>query len=116
MWNAMARGKSNLRSVWLQVVAELGQGNITEQYIKQDGFHVDGLCEGDAITINPSHQTVDTVIHEILHRVYPTRTERSIRRTTTILRKTLTDDEVQWIYAEYQKRKRTVQRPRRADV
>ena len=112
----MPRGKPDLRSLWLRVVAELGSGGITEQYIADDHQHVDGLCEGQQITINPSHQTVDTVIHEILHRMFPTRTERSIRRTTSMLRKTLTDDEVQAFYDIYQKRKRTTRTARRTDL
>ena len=107
---------ATLRAVWLRVVAELGAANIVERYIEADGQHVDGLCEGDKITVAPHHQTVDTVIHELLHRLYPDRSERSIRRTTTQLRRVITDDEVQSFYDEYNRRKTRNRTPYRADL
>jgi len=105
------------RALWLRVVAELGAAPVTEAYIstkKQDEY-IDGLCEGGDVIINPAHQTVDTVIHELLHRIYPQRSERSIRRSVTMLRQSLSDDEVQAFYAEYLRRRRKGQ-PRSADL
>jgi len=105
------------RALWLRVVAELGAAPVIEAYISaaEDDEYIDGLCEGGDVVINPAHQTVDTVIHELLHRIYPHRTERSIRRSVTILRRSLDDAEVIAFYAEYKRRRRTG-RPRSADL
>ena len=107
---------ATLRALWLRVVAELGAAEIIERYIQATDLHVDGLCEGGKITVAPMHQTVDTVIHELLHQLYPDRTERSIRRTTTLLRRVITDDEVQSFYDEYNRRKTRNRTPYRADL
>ena len=100
------RGEKN-KALFFRLVAELGAAPITEAFIKSKTETIDGLCEGGSITIAPHNHIVDTVIHELLHRVFPMRSERSIRRTTSLLLKQLTDDEVQYFYDEYQRRKRT---------
>lgn len=90
----------------LRVLAELGAGKIREAYIPSEPEHyVDGKTEGSAITINPVPEVVDTIIHEVLHRLYPRWSERYIKNRTTYLMKRMTDEEVQLIYDEYQKRK-----------
>ena len=103
------------RKLWLRIVAELGAADITEAIIEDDDAFVDGICEGGKITVNPVHATVDTIIHELLHRIYPTRSERSIRRSCSILRRGLSDEEVQLFYELYKSRRR-IGRPRRTDV
>ena len=103
------------RALWLRLWAELGAAPITEAYLVAKDAQVDGVCVGRDIVINPSHQTVDTVVHELLHRMFPTRSERSIRRTVTTLRNILSDDEIQLFSAEYLRRKKPG-RPRRADL
>jgi len=109
------RGESN-KKLWLRLRSELKAAEITEAYVSANDVYVDGLCHADgSVVINPQHQTVDTVIHELLHRIYPERSERSVRRTTTILRKTLTDKEVQEFYEEY-RRRRKKGKPRSADL
>lgn len=102
----MARGGTH-NALFFRLVAELGAAPITEAFITSETELIDGLCEGGSITIAPHNHIVDTVIHELLHRLYPMRSERSIRRTTSQLRKTLTDEEVQFFYDEYQRRKKT---------
>jgi hypothetical protein len=108
--------KSSNKKLWLSLWAELGAAPITEAYLSSDDTYVEGLCDSDgSVTVNPAHSTIDTVIHELLHRMYPERSERSIRRTTSMLRETLSDSEVQLFYEEY-KRRRKHGRPRKADV
>tara|TARA_R100001086_G_scaffold70468_1_gene33680 strand:+ start:618 stop:965 length:348 start_codon:yes stop_codon:yes gene_type:complete len=108
--------KSVNKKLWLSLWAELGAAPITEAFLSSDDTYVEGLCDIDgSVTVNPAHNTVDTVIHELLHRMYPERSERSVRRTTSMLRKTLSDNEVQLFYEEY-KRRRKHGRPRKADV
>lgn len=102
----MVRGEHHKR-LWKLVCKELTRTPMTEAYLSSDDSYVYGMCEDESITIAPHHHVVDTVIHELLHRIYPERSERSVRRTTTMLRKTLTDEEVQWFYDEYQRRKQT---------
>ena len=110
----MALGAKN-KHLWSRLCVELGAAPITEAYLSSEYEYVDGLCDKGSITIAPHNHIVDTVIHELLHRIYPERSERSIRRTTSLLRKQLTDDEVQWFYDEYQRRKH-IGKPRDADV
>jgi hypothetical protein len=108
--------KSLNEKLWLSLWAELGAAPITEAFLSSDDTYVEGLCGTDgSVTVNPAHNTVDTVIHELLHRMYPERSERSVRRTTSMLRKTLSDSEVQLFYEEY-KRRRKHGRPRKADI
>lgn len=90
-----------LGKVW----AEIGAGRITEAFIKDGRSLTDGYFNGNGhITVNPQHQIVDTVIHECLHRAFPNWTEGYVRRTTTYLRRRMSDEEVQAMYSEYQKR------------
>lgn len=90
----------------VRVCTELGRGHITEarivdaNYLQCDGFTAGGPGIRH-ITINPIHETVDTLIHELLHRLYPSWTERYVRNRTGRLRRTLTDAEIQAIYDEY---------------
>ena len=94
----------------VKVWAELGAGNITEAFLKDKHAFTDGFTNGKHITVNPAHQTCDTVIHEILHRLYPEWSERYVRRTTTWLRRRMTDDETLAFYNEYQSRVKKTKR------
>ena len=97
-----------LGTVW----AELGSGRITEAFIAHRDSFVDGHYNGHGhITVNPVHQTIDTLIHEILHRAFPAWSETYVRRTTTYLRKRMSDEELQAMYAEYTKRAKKRKRP-----
>ena len=102
------RGDSNKR-LWMRLCVELGAAPITEAYIQAtDTDFIEGFCETrtGSITIAPHTNVVNTLIHELLHRMYPTRSEKSIRRSTTLLMQTLTDQEIKWFYDEYQVRKK----------
>jgi hypothetical protein len=108
---AKSRGRDPLL---LRVCAEIGAGRITEGYIHDPGFYTDGITEGQHITINPMHQTVDTLLHECIHRLEPGWSERYVRNRTKYLRNRMTDAETQAIYAEYQKRVTRRKRAKRA--
>lgn len=103
-----ARDFALLGRVW----AEIGAGRITEAFIRDGRLMTDGYYSNGHITVNPAHQTVDTVIHEILHRLHPQWSEPYIRRTTTYLRRRMSDEEVQAMYSEFQKRARKRKSPR----
>jgi len=51
-------------------------------------------------------EVVDTIIHELLHRLYPHWSERYIKNRTSYLMKRMTDEEVQLLYDEYQRRRK----------
>jgi hypothetical protein len=103
--------KFESRPLLLRVIAELGRGRVFEGYVQDRKDFVDGVCDGQEITINPLHQTIDTVLHECLHRAYPDWSETYVRNRTTFLRRRMTDEEAQEVYRIYQslvkKRKRT---------
>ena len=77
-----------------RIWAELGAGHITEAFIAGDKREmVHGSLTGNHITINPAYATVDTIIHECLHRLFPTWTERGVRKVTTRLKHRLSEEE-----------------------
>jgi hypothetical protein len=99
----------------VRVWAELGAGHITEDLslrssVKHERLH--GLQEGRHVWVNPSHATVDTVVHELLHRMNPTWSESYVRRTTTFLVTRMTDEEIRAFYDEYQRRAHRRKRPK----
>lgn len=102
-------------SLLVRVCAELGAGRISESYIVDTpGVQCDGFMDDSSrhITINPQHQTIDTVIHEILHRLHPAWPETYVRNRTAYLRNRMNDAEVQAFYSEYEKRVKRRKRPR----
>lgn len=90
-----------------RVWAELGSGKITEAFLPSDPDHfVEGYISGNHITVNPAPSVVDSAIHEILHRLHPSWSESYVRRTTSLIMRRMTDEEVAAFYAEFQKRAR----------
>lgn len=96
----------------IEVLAELGAGRISEDYIRAENRHdkIHGLTEGQHITINPMHDVVDTVVHECLHRARPEMSELAVRRRTAKFMRQLTDAEIQAVYDVYQRVARKVKR------
>ncbi len=96
-----ARDMVLLGRVW----AELGSGRIDEAYLPSTARHfVEGQIVGQRITVNPAPSVVDSAIHEILHRLQPSWSESYVRRTTTLIMRRMTDEEVAAFYDEYTKR------------
>lgn len=91
-----------MRALYEQILGELERGRITERYIVVPGLKVEGLTDPDgAITINPAHGIVDTVVHELLHRLHPEWSERYVRRTTSLIVNQLTDDDIEGFWRAY---------------
>lgn len=89
----------------LRVMARIGDASFKEEYIpRESGRDIYGLQLGNEITVNPLPHVVDTVIHEILHALFPAYSEQAIRSLTGKLCKRLSNDEIQTIYEEYRKR------------
>jgi hypothetical protein len=95
-----------------RVFAEVGSGRITQAFIKDGRNLTDGFYNGNGhIYINEDHQTADTVIHEVLHRMHPQWTENYVRRTTSYLRRRMSDEEIIALVGEYRKRAKKRKRP-----
>lgn len=109
----MPRKPGPTPSLLLRVMAALGDGGITEAWISDPGYMTDGVCDSRRghITINPMHQTVDSVLHELTHRLHPEWPEAYVRGRVTWLRHRMTDEQVQTIYQEYEARKRRRRSP-----
>lgn len=91
----------------VKVWAALGDGGITEDPgLKSDirGERLHGYCEGRHIWVNPTWSVIDTVIHELLHRMYPGWSEEYVRNRTSYLVNRMTDEEAGAFYEEYVKR------------
>ncbi len=100
----------------VRVWAELGAGGITEDIgLCSDvpGERLHGVKCGRHIWINPLWGTVDTLVHELLHRLHPEWSENYVRRTTSYLMGRMTDAEALAFYDEYQKRAKKPKRTRR---
>lgn len=85
----------------VQVCTELGRGDIKEKWLGEDDQFVHGQLNGHRVEVNPGVDVVDTLVHELLHRLYPDWSERYVRNRTTFLMRRLTDAELQMLYAEY---------------
>ena len=90
----------------VRVLTEFGAGHIREAYIDDDDsnyWHGKASDEGHII-INPAPAIVDTVIHEILHRLYPAWPERVVAQKTSWLMNRMSHQEVKAMYREYAQR------------
>lgn len=96
----------------VRVLTEIGSGRITEVYMQHDKYFVDGESEGQAIRINPAPSVVDTLIHEVLHRLEPQWKEAYVRRTTSWLLRRMSDEQVEELYTQYQRIAKKVKRRR----
>uniref|UniRef100_A0A6M3J6X0 Uncharacterized protein n=1 Tax=viral metagenome TaxID=1070528 RepID=A0A6M3J6X0_9ZZZZ len=101
----------------VRVCVELGRGRIREDWIIDGKQFVDGYIEGGTITVNPVPATVDTVIHEILHRLNPEWKEPYVRNRTTYIMRRMSDGEIRAFYDEYRaavtRQRRNLRRRRR---
>lgn len=97
--------------LFASVLLELQAGWIKEEFMPRSSTYrfVHGECtrQGE-IRVNPVHVILDTLIHELLHRLHPKWSESYVRRTTTYLRRRMNDDEAKQLYAEYQRQKEGV--------
>lgn len=58
-----------------------------------------GHLSGDTVTVNPAYDIADTIIHEMLHRIYPEWDEAQVLTATGNIMDILTDAEVGEIVA-----------------
>lgn len=83
----------------LEIAAAVGAGRIRIEPIRSEGCFIHGVTEGDGrITINPAIDVVDTLVHECLHRLRPTWSERAVKAKTTRLMRQLSDQEIEKLF------------------
>lgn len=90
----------------LRIMARLGELKFKEEYLPETkGMYTAGMWSSEGvITVNPMPHVVDTIIHECLHELDPTATEKQIQRKTKRIRLQLSEEEIQTIYAEYKRK------------
>ena len=89
--------------------AAIGGPRVYEGFLKDDkGKHLHGLCdyERDAIFVNVKYSVVDSVVHELLHRKFPRRSERRIQQDTDAILASMTPADIAWWYRRFQVIKR----------
>lgn len=88
-----------------EIEEEFARGKIYEATLVDPIRHVEGLCDHatQTITINPKVSIVDSLIHELLHRRYPTWTEQRVRKETARLLGALTSEDLQAWYLKYRR-------------
>lgn len=64
---------------------ELQRGKVYECSLRDPKWHLDGLSEGKCVYIDPRPAILETLVHELLHRLKPTWSEMAVRRHTSRL-------------------------------
>ncbi len=101
----MAKSSKASERTLIEIMTEMGRTPIREAYIEDKNNFIEGELDGKVITVNPVHALVDTIIHEVMHKLHPLWSEKSVRNRTTWLIRRLSDSEQIQIYREYMKRK-----------
>lgn len=90
---------------------ELAKGRVVEARLRDQTLsaHLDGLCDfgSGTIYIDPRTAIVSTLIHELIHRRWPSWGEARVWKEEQRLIANMTPDEIQRWYRKYQKAKRT---------
>lgn len=61
---------------------EFGRGGVRLADLVNPHAHIDGFCDfgSKRVYVNPKPSTVETLLHELLHRKYPRWSERRVDR------------------------------------
>jgi hypothetical protein len=95
---------------------EFGRGKIIEAAVHAPDEHVDGLTKfPDYIYINPAPAIVETLLHELIHRRWPSWSERRVDRQAGQLLACMNNNDVAKWYRAYQKHKRARKRAVQAE-
>jgi hypothetical protein len=91
---------------------ELQRGRVHEADLRDPGYHLDGLCDGSRVYVNPAPAVVESLLHELMHRRFPRWGERRVLMESRRMVAYLTEQELRGWYRQYQavavKRKRPV--------
>lgn len=81
---------------------ELKRGGIHEADLRDDKYHLDGLCDGRKVYVNPAPSIVESLLHELLHRRHPTWGERRVLAESRRVLAKMTEREVRKWYRAFQ--------------
>lgn len=99
-----------------ELTHEFDRGFIYEAtLVTDDGAHLEGMCnhENQHITINPKVSIVATLLHELIHRRYPSWSERRVRQAERrAMRQLSQHDVLTW----HQRYRRAVRKRRPVDA
>lgn len=96
----------------IEVIAAIGAGRMELGPIHDDTEFVDGYAEPNGkVRINPAPAVVDTVLHEMLHRMRPAWSERAVRSKATRLMRSLSDPEIDRLHDVILSKARFTRRP-----
>ena len=93
---------------------ELCEGQqIAEAYINGDKAkeRVYGISEGRKVVVNPAHSVLDTLIHELTHRVRKRWGEKRVLRETALIIETMDDKTIRKWHRQYERVKVARKRP-----
>ncbi len=96
---------------------ELLNGRIVEARLIAEAEHVDGLYEHGSRTIyiDPRTAIVSTLLHELIHRRYPSWSETRVAREERRLISQMTSADVSRWYRKYLKTRSTRQKTKNCD-
>jgi hypothetical protein len=89
---------------WLnELTLELARGHVDERrLVHAKGKEIiDGLLEGQTVTINPIPSTINTLVHELFHRRYPGWSESYVRARTSEVCSSISDAEELALFLQY---------------
>lgn len=85
--------------ILLEIAAAVGAGRIAIGSIHDEEDFIHGVAKPDgSIRINPVIGLCDTAIHELLHRLRPSWSERAVRTKTTRLMRQMSYAEIDKLY------------------
>lgn len=92
-----------------ELAEELSRGRIVEARLKANDAHLDGLCDygSGVIYIDPRTAIVSTLLHELIHRRWPSWPEARVAREERRLIRNMTTSQVQHWYRRYAAAKQT---------
>lgn len=90
----------------IKLLSLLGETDITEEYVKREGGRdIYGfVAPNGSITINPVPHIVDTLLHELMHKLHPEYSEKAVRSVVGKLTKHMTSEDMEAVYEMYLRR------------
>lgn len=85
---------------------ELRRRKVWECPLRDPHWHLDGLCDGDHIYIDPRPAILESVLHELLHRRKPRWGERRVISEARRLLSKMSDQDLACWWRRYQRVKR----------
>jgi hypothetical protein len=94
---------------------ELKRGNVHEADVRDEKYHLDGLCDGKRVYVNPAPGVVESLLHELCHRRFPRWSERRVLAESRRLLAKMSEREVRKWYRRFVQTAKKPARPVRLD-